>query len=497
MKNNKYKYMLYILFTIIILLINPKAISAKDRLHVITVAEWSDAIILESNGHFAMIDTGEDFSYPDGSNPKYPDRKGITKDRSKITEDRLLSHIKELGIKKFDFILITHAHSDHVGGAYDILKTIPTEKLYIKKYSDDRISDKDRLWDNLYGYDRALAAAKETGTQVIQDISESDSKIKLGNIDIKLFNYKNEYDEDGKLTKVYDDNLNSILSLLNINNTKIFLGGDLENTEKGKEDLYAPLIGKVDVMKFNHHVETTKSNTKNFVNTLDPKYIIKTGIRPVEEQYKKYLDSKDIKILNAGLRDKAAVVLEFNNGKVTDVSNEFTHYGFYHDNNVLKFKDWNGEFPKKDWYQHNDSWYYFKENGIVSTKWQQIDGAWFYFNEDGSLKEGLFNDNNHYYYIDKNKGMLTNTFKDIADKTIFLKSNGQMAKDEWENFRHFENDGSLSKNKWIGLIFTNNEGQIFNIKNLPLAFVTILILILVFRKVRLYIQTSSKLSSKN
>ena len=299
------------------------------------------------------------------------------------------------------------------------------------------------------------------------------------------------------MTKVYDDNLNSILSLLNINNTKIFLGGDLENTEKGKEDLYAPLIGKVDVMKFNHHVETTKSNTKNFVNTLDPKYIIKTGIRPVEEQYKKYLDSKDIKILNAGLRDKAAVVLEFNNGKVTDVSNEFTHYGFYHDNNVLKFKDWNGEFPKKDWYQHNDSWYYFKENGLVSTKWQQIDGAWFYFNEDGSLKEGLFNDNNHYYYIDKNKGMLTNTFKDIADKTIFLKSNGQMAKDEWENFRHFENDGSLSKNKWIGLIFTNNEGQIFNIKNLPLAFVTILILILVFRKVRLYIQTSSKLSSKN
>ena len=79
---------------------------------------------------------------------------------------------------------------------------------------------------------------------------KSDSKIKLGNIDIKLFNYKNEYDEDGKLTKVYDDNLNSILSLLNINNTKIFLGGDLENTEKGKEDLYAPLIGKVDVMKF-------------------------------------------------------------------------------------------------------------------------------------------------------------------------------------------------------------------------------------------------------
>ena len=27
---------------------------AKDRLHIITVAEWSDAIILESNGRYAM-----------------------------------------------------------------------------------------------------------------------------------------------------------------------------------------------------------------------------------------------------------------------------------------------------------------------------------------------------------------------------------------------------------------------------------------------------------
>lgn len=105
---------------------------SNDKLHIITVAEWSDAMILESNGHYAMIDTGEDFSYPDGSNPRYPDREGITKDKDKITQDRLFAHIKQLGIKKFDFIIITHAHSDHVGSAHDVLKTIPTEKLYIK-----------------------------------------------------------------------------------------------------------------------------------------------------------------------------------------------------------------------------------------------------------------------------------------------------------------------------------------------------------------------------
>ena len=209
--------------------------NSDDKLHIITVAEWSDAMILESNGHYAMIDTGEDFSYPDGSNPRYPDREGITKDKDKITQDRLFAHIKQLGIKKFDFIIITHAHSDHVGSAHDVLKTIPTEKLYIKKYSDDRISDKTRLWDNLYGYERALEAAKETNTTVIQDITEKDSHLMLGDIKIDLLNYENEYESDGSLKKVYDDNLNSILAIVNINNTKIFLGGDLENTERHLE----------------------------------------------------------------------------------------------------------------------------------------------------------------------------------------------------------------------------------------------------------------------
>ena len=32
----------------------------------------SDAILLESNGHYAMIDMGEDYDFPDDSDPRYP-----------------------------------------------------------------------------------------------------------------------------------------------------------------------------------------------------------------------------------------------------------------------------------------------------------------------------------------------------------------------------------------------------------------------------------------
>ncbi|SNE20567.1 choline binding protein E CbpE [Streptococcus pneumoniae] len=42
--------------------------SSGNKIHFINVQEGgSDAIILESNGHFAMVDTGEDYDFPDGS----------------------------------------------------------------------------------------------------------------------------------------------------------------------------------------------------------------------------------------------------------------------------------------------------------------------------------------------------------------------------------------------------------------------------------------------
>lgn len=269
------------------------------------------------------------------------------------------------------------------------------------------------------------------------------------------------------------------MAIVNINNTKIFLGGDLENTERHLEEKYGPLIGQVDVMKFNHHVETTKSNTKEFVDKLNPKKIIKTGIRPVEEKYAEYLKQKNISIINAGQLDRAAISLEFNNGDVKDISNDYPHYGFYNENNILKFKNWKNEAPEDGWTQHNDNWYYFFDSGTVAVGWKYLDNKWFYFNNDGSIKTGIVKDNSNIYYIDKNNGMLTDSWKEIdSTSKYYFKKDGRAAKNEWENFYHFEADGTLSKNKWIGFLHVNSEGRvsISDFRNYPLFIISLLII---------------------
>ena len=116
------------------------------------------------------MDSGEDSDYPDGSDPRYPLRPGIVKGSG--VEDAVVAYLKNLGVNSgnLEFYLGTHPHSDHIGSADEIIREFRPQRVYLAEYQDSFISDEARLWDNQYVYDRAIAAAKETGAILIQNL---------------------------------------------------------------------------------------------------------------------------------------------------------------------------------------------------------------------------------------------------------------------------------------------------------------------------------------
>lgn len=100
------------------------------KLHVIKFAA-ADAMVLEANGHYGMIDTGVQGDIKNGEAVGY----------SRI--DDYLKSIMDGERKELDFIILTHAHTDHVGNAADIIKNYGTKALYAKRYSymDNAASD--------------------------------------------------------------------------------------------------------------------------------------------------------------------------------------------------------------------------------------------------------------------------------------------------------------------------------------------------------------------
>ena len=148
------------------------AVESSARIHVLSFGN-TDAILLESDGRFGLVDAGEDDDYPSGLDPRYPLREGIT--RGQGVTDRLITYMKAMGVTQdnLEFFVGTHPHSDHIGGADEIIEEFKPARVYLMPYKDAFVYNSDRLWDNQYVYDRAVAAALANGATLIQGFDTS------------------------------------------------------------------------------------------------------------------------------------------------------------------------------------------------------------------------------------------------------------------------------------------------------------------------------------
>ena len=447
LKQKKLILLIFVLFAIAISqlqIVQANIIStvSGNRIHFINTkgATGSDAIILESNGHYALIDMGEDYDFPDGSNPRYPARFGISTNNGYVLEDRLFRHMKYLGVKKLDFILGTHVHSDHIGAADEVLKRYPVGKLYLKKYTDERITSKWRLWDNLFNYDNALKTAREKGVTVVQDIKTEDSRFKLGDMDVQLYNYKNEYGPDGKLKKVYDDNSNSLVAVVTVAGKRIYLGGDLDNAE-GAEDKLGPVIGKVDMMKWNHHYDAKISNTLPFLDSLAPSTVVHTSSSDANlASTRDYLKKKNIQVVHASSQTQDATVFNISNTGFTNVSDSFPNIPtvtekWYKEDGYWKYRLSDNQMAI-GWHRLDDGDYYFfnGKGQMQASKWlhlvdvkDKVEGNWYYLNSNGKMQyEGWFKQGGSWYYISSTGARLYNELTEIGGQKYLFDKDGKM-----------------------------------------------------------------------
>ena len=417
------------------------SVASGNRIHFINTKgeSGSDAIILESNGHYALIDMGEDYDFPDGSNPRYPSRVGISTNNEYVLEDRLFRHMKQVGIKKLDFILGTHVHSDHIGSADEVLKRFPVDRFYLKRYADERITTKWRLWDNLYNYDNAVKTAAERGVKLIQDISDEDSHFTLGDMDIQLYNYKNEYDSNGNLKRVFDDNSNSIVAVVTVAGKRIYLGGDLDNAE-GAEDKLGPVIGKVDMMKWNHHYDAKISNTIPFLDYLSPNMVVHTSAADANlSTTRDYLKRKNIQVVHASSQTKDATVFTIGEKGFTDISESLPNIPtvnekWYKEDGYWKYRLSDTQMAI-GWKRISGDYYFFNGQGqMQASKWlhlndsrEKLDGNWYYLNSSGKMQEaGWFKQDGFWYYISSTGARKYNELVEISGQKYLFDKEGKM-----------------------------------------------------------------------
>lgn len=449
-----------------------------NKIHFINVSPTnlgSDAILLESNGHYAMIDTGEDYDFPDDSDSRYPYREGDNTDYRNVMTERVMRHLKNVGVETLDFILITHAHSDHIGNADELMENFNVNKVYMKRYSDSRITDKNRLWDSQYNYDKVLAVATQKGIPVLQDISKEQAHFSLGDMDIQLYNYENKY-TNGQLTPVVDDNSNSIISVITVNGKKIFTAGDLNNLDYRNEDNYGPIIGKVDMMKFNHHFDAEFSNTPNFLRNLQPSIIVQTSSSNPSKNNQlatdviNQLKSYGAQLIKASSAVYDATVFDIRKDGFKNISTKYPRIPsftakWYVEDDVWKYRyttgehaiAWseiggryyffkgNGAMLESQWKKWRNRWFYFQDSGEMVTKWKFINDSWYFFNIYGQMETGWASSDGQWYYLSKD-GDMQKGWKWIDQAWYYFAESGEM-KTGWvkdkDNWYYLDSDGKM------------------------------------------------------
>lgn len=230
----KFKYNLKTIYSITTVLISITIVflipKLEDNLYLgFYDVGQGDSIYLNYKNKYIQIDTGG------SSSPYFNPGEQIT-----------AKAIKQRGIDKIDYLILTHFDYDHIGGVEKLLEMNLVDSLII-----NRPEVENPLYEKIVS-DQNIKLFYPTGKEPL---------ILDNNLIIYLFNNGNKFN---------DKNDSSIVLLIEFKDKRILLTGDISSNienELGKK------IGKVDVLKVSHH-GSKESTTMEFLNQVRPDYSI-------------------------------------------------------------------------------------------------------------------------------------------------------------------------------------------------------------------------------
>ena len=227
-KKNNFKYLFLLLFVLLIHYIYP-SINNDVFINFIDVGQ-GDSILIHNSKNI-LIDTGG--------------KESNTNDNS-IVLNKTIPYLKSLGIKKIDYLILTHGDYDHMGESINL----------VEKYKVKKVIFNCGEFNNL----------------------EKELIKKLNKNKVSYYSCINELDlENNKLfflqTKEYDnENDNSNVIYTELDGYKFMFMGDASvTTEHEILDKYN--LSDIDVLKVGHHGSRT-SSSKEFINEINPKYSV-------------------------------------------------------------------------------------------------------------------------------------------------------------------------------------------------------------------------------
>ncbi len=213
--------------------------------HVLDVGK-ADCIFITCEGKNILIDAGETSIY-------------------KVVNE----YLRKMKVKTIDQLILSHQHSDHVGGMGYVVNEFDVRAFMMPHLKDEIIP-------TFRSYERLLKALDKKGIRA--EAPEPGKVFYIGPMKIEILAPLFQYD---------NMNNNSIVVKITYKNRSFLFTGDAEK-ESERDMIAAGYDLKADVLKVGHHGSRT-STSQAFLNKVAPTYaVISVG------EYKNRLPKKEI-----------------------------------------------------------------------------------------------------------------------------------------------------------------------------------------------------------
>lgn len=234
----------------------PVPVDGVCRVHYIDVGQ-GDCELIECDGKYMLIDAGENGH-----------------------ETEVLNYLNSLKITKLDYVVVSHHHSDHIGGMAEVLKEFEVTNVIMPRLKESQEPTNST-------YKAFINALEASNTKVIS--AKPGATYELGGGKVEIL---------GPVTvDVEDLNSTSVVMRFDYGSTSFLFTGDAE-TDEEKSVLENGANVDCDVLKVGHHGSTTSSG-KKFLDAVSPSIcVIPCGAgndyghphKEIVDRLKKYTD---------------------------------------------------------------------------------------------------------------------------------------------------------------------------------------------------------------
>lgn len=181
--------------------------------------------------------------------------------------ENIVHYLEKAGIKKIDYLVITHPHADHTSGTKEIADHFEVGEVWLSDFKRNKNKETPESYEKYKDYKKGLERLKRNGTQIKTPTASNDPIVKDGKMEVKILCPSRTV--QGANEDIHSESLSIQIKF---GKTSFVFTGDATNEQQDRMLKYYPIEGTT-IWHASHHGSIKGANA-DVMKKVKPKYTI-------------------------------------------------------------------------------------------------------------------------------------------------------------------------------------------------------------------------------